>query len=69
MSACEVQFMGGPADGKFQVVPGDEPPPQLVVATSPPAWDQPPGEFRYVRQVSQMDDGPLWVYVPEMDQP
>lgn len=61
--ACEAEFMGGPANGRIQAFPGVEPParvmlPMLISMT----------EFTnvvYVRQVSQMDDGPLWVYVPE----
>ncbi|GAS95483.1 AAA ATPase [Mycolicibacterium canariasense] len=63
--ACEVTFMGGPADGVIRVLEGDEPPAEYTVRTAPDLHaGTPPGEFTYVRQVSQKDSGPLWVYVP-----
>lgn len=65
-TAFEVAFMGGPADGLVRVVQGegDQPPNALTFPVTPATWDQPVGEFTYIRQVSQMDEGPLWIYVP-----
>lgn len=64
--ACEVTFMGGPANGEIRYVPGDEPPKEFTFQTAPNLrLETPPGEFTYVCQVSTMDDGPLWVYVPK----
>ena len=62
----EATFMGGPADGEVRAFPGDEPPLRVVFATinrtGPTSWED--GKFTYVRQVSQLDEGSLWVYVP-----
>lgn len=66
MTAVEVTFMGGPADGLFRMVQGDPPPAELTFQTPPDLrLGTPPREFTYVRQVSELDDGPLWVYVPK----
>lgn len=54
------QFVGGPADGQVRAFPEDEPPATVEVLRMPPA-----GPFVYVRQVSQLDNGPLWVFVPQ----
>lgn len=70
-------FMGGPADNSWREFPGDEPPPEVTVMMSPAIRfmaglaDElvPIGSVRYIRQVSQLDDGPLWVYVPDDGQP
>lgn len=62
--ACEVTFVGGPANGVVRVLPEDEPPQKFLIHVGPTRFDQPPTEFAYVRQVSQMDEGSLWVYVP-----
>jgi hypothetical protein len=66
VTAFEVAFMGGPADGQLRVIQGgDEPPPELTFHTEPNLRaETPPGEVIYVRQVSELDSGPLWVYVP-----
>ena len=62
----EASFMGGPADGELRAFPGDEPPLRVVFSTlkrtGPQSFED--GKFTYARQVSQMDNGPLWVYVP-----
>lgn len=71
----EVEFMGGPMHGKVLGLPEDPPPPTLVVMTPPPDMSKmnpaalgavvfEPREFAYARQVSSLDTGPLWVYVP-----
>lgn len=59
---CEAAFMGGPADGRQQAFPGDEPPARVVFPMQISMTEF--TEVAYARQVSQMDDGPFWVYVP-----
>jgi hypothetical protein len=64
-------FMGGPADGQTRTFPGDEPPGQCEVPTLHHDWRKQDGGtvpriyHRYRREVSQLDDGPLWVFVYE----
>lgn len=65
MNSVEVYFMGGPADGEYRVVPANEigwPAETLTVNT---ITNGVVGEFTYLRQASQSDTGPLWVYVPQ----
>lgn len=61
--ACEAAFMGGPADGIIRAFPDDEPPPKVVLPMQISMTEF--TKVCYVRQVSQMDEGPLWVYVHE----
>lgn len=60
--ACEAEFMGGPADGMLRAFPGDEQPAKVVLPMQISMTEY--TEVVYVRQVSQMDEGPLWVFVP-----
>jgi hypothetical protein len=71
---CEAEFMGSPAHSTLLAFPGEEPPPHWDVAV---AWGAivrgdhlSPLEivhFRYRREVSHLDDGPLWVFVPDQE--
>jgi hypothetical protein len=64
--ACEAAFMGGPANGRTQAFPGDEPPAEYAFDQFLGFDHDPPSEkITYIRQVSQMDQGPLWVFVPK----
>lgn len=68
MSGVEVYFMGGPADGQYRVVPANEagwPAETFTVST---ITNGEVGSFTYLRQASQSDSGPLWVYVPYSDE-
>jgi hypothetical protein len=69
----EAQFMGGPLDGQIHAFPAKTPPPLIAVPVldEPIDWEAPPDrwptrfrQITYQRQVSQLDNGPLWVFVP-----
>lgn len=56
---CEAEFVGGPADGQVRAFPGDKPPYEVTFSS----WAD--GDFRYIREVSRRDDGPLWAFIPK----
>ena len=67
--SVEVQFFGGPADGRVSVIDGDpmDPPDHVELMQAPEIdWTaQAPVQMvklRYLREVSPSDDGPLWRY-------
>ncbi|WP_060905344.1 hypothetical protein [Streptomyces scabiei] len=70
--SVEVQFVGGPADGKQIVLDGDPMNPRLtteVLQPSPLNWHEldagvvpPIRKVLYRREASASDDGPLWLY-------
>lgn len=71
-----VEFMGGgPLDGAVLTFDGDVVPPRFAVLLPPSMslrWGEEcaldvsqPGTVRYRREPSDLDDGPLWVYVPD----
>jgi hypothetical protein len=66
MKEYEITFMGGPMDGKLMIVPGEGQPPPYAHVVVPQRFEQmmDAKECFYQRQVSQLDDGPFWVYVP-----
>jgi hypothetical protein len=79
MSGFEAEFMGGPLHGEVMVLPGESEPPTTVyiqMALLPveiitkDAEDNKVelGTFIYHREVSALDVGPFWVYVPCKDQ-
>lgn len=52
----EVEFVGGPADGRVEEFDGRLPPREVAVILSEQC-------HRYRRRVAAEDDGPLWVLV------
>lgn len=65
---CEAGFMGGPAHGVLWTFPDEEPPTRYMITVAP-AWSRSMeiAHIRYRREVSQLDDGPLWVFVLDQD--
>lgn len=61
MRSVGIRFVGGPADGKEFVIPGDPmDPPETCDVFQP----SPVGVVRieYRREVNPEDEGPLWLY-------
>lgn len=77
----EAEFFGGPMHGEIMTFPGDEPPDNVLVSAGASfeelisALKQDDEEdiilalnhFVYRREVSSLDEGPAWVYVPVVD--
>lgn len=76
MSGVGVEFVGGPIDGEQRVVPCNaemvpELPYYIVPECRPLRWDVETNaplaeslvvQHQYRRELSQRDDGPLWLY-------
>lgn len=62
-----IQFVGGPADGTLLVIPGDPMDPPKVYDEIISA--QTGCRLAYRRTVNPGDDGPLWHYVYEGEEP
>lgn len=67
--SVEVQFFGGPADGRVSVIDGDpmNAPDHVELMQAPEIdWTAPEPmpivKLRYLREVNPRDDGPLWRY-------
>lgn len=61
MRSVGIRFVGGPADGKEFIIPGDpmDPPETCQVFHPGPSGILP---ITYRREVNPEDEGPLWLY-------
>lgn len=60
----EAEFVGGPKHGTLMSFPGEEPPPLVILRGIDRGTAHTVTQFVYRREVSQLDKGPLWVFVP-----
>ncbi len=71
MFACmsKALMVGGPANGATLPFSDDDEPPEELNVSYLSQEDLTEGapmtrQFRYVRRVNPLDDGPVWMYVP-----